>query len=77
MTIGDSSIGRYYSNEFGFSEHKNSYGTGYLINWAKHALNNSHVSLVELPVVYSHADVLKGNFAEKYINASLRMLSEF
>ena len=76
MTIGDSLIGNYYKNEFGFTVHKSSYGTGYLINWAKHALNNSYVSLVELPQVYSHADVLRGNFAEKYINASLRMLSE-
>lgn len=74
-TIGDSGLGSYYRNQFGMSHHINSYGTGYLVNWARASLRNCRSTLVEMPAtVYSHADVVNQNFAGKYINATLNLL---
>ena len=74
-TIGDSGLGAYYRNQFGMSNHINSYGTGYLVNWARASLRNCRSTLVEMPAtVWSHADVVSQNFAGKYINATLNML---
>ena len=74
-TIGDSGLGAYYRNQFGMSNHINSYGTGYLVNWARASLRNCRSTLVEMPAtVWSHADVVRQNFASKYINANQNTL---
>lgn len=79
-TIGDNGLGSYYRNSYGMSKHISSYGTGYLVNWARQSLGNGNRTarsvLVELPQVYSHQDVLNRDYAGKYINATLKMLRE-
>ena len=57
------------------SKHIGSYGTGYLVNWARASLRNCRSTLVEMPAtVWSHSDVVSQNFAGKYINATINML---
>ena len=74
-TIGDSGLGSYYRSQFGMSHHIESYGTGYLVNWARSSLANCRSTLVEMPAtVWSHSDVVNQNFAGKYIEATLSML---
>lgn len=74
-TIGDSGLGSYYRSQFGMSKHIGSYGTGYLVNWARASLRNCRSTLVEMPAtVWSHSDVVSQNFAGKYINATINML---
>ena len=77
-TLGDNEIGSYYRSQFGLSKHISAYGQGYLINWARSSLGNSNriarSSLVELPQVYNHSQVVNKKFAEKYINATVNML---
>ena len=79
-TIGDEGLGRYYRNYYGMGTHIYSYGSGYLVNWARQSLGNSNRTarsvLVELPQVYSHQEVLNRDYAGKYINATLNMLRE-
>lgn len=77
-TIGNSGIGSYYRSQFGMSKHIESYGTGYLINWARSSLRSCNSTLVEMPAtVYSHSDVVNQNFAGKYINATLNLLRNY
>ena len=64
-TIGDDGIGSFYRAQYGISEHISSYGTGYLINWARSTLGARSV-LVELPEWNSDST--------SYINATLNML---
>ncbi len=74
-TIGDSGLGSYYRSQFGMSKHIDSFGTGYLVNWARASLRNCRSTLVEMPAtVWSHSDVVNQNFAGKYINATINML---
>ncbi len=79
-TIGDDGLGSYYRNYYGMSTHISSYGTGYLVNWARQQLGNSNRTarsvLVELPEVSNHQEVLNKDYAGKYINATLAMLRE-
>ncbi len=79
-TIGDSGLGSYYRSQFGMSTHISSYGTGYLVNWARQQLGSggrtARSVLVELPEVSSHQNVIDRNYATKYINATLTMLRE-
>lgn len=74
-TIGDNELGVYYRNQFGLPSHINSYGSGYLINWAR-TLTNARSLLVELPEVTSHSQLINGKYAQKYINATMQMLRE-
>ena len=77
-TIGDEEIGRYYRNEMGLAKHISTYGMGYLVNWARTNLGSNgrtaRSSLVELPAAYSSRDVSNWGLANKYINATLKML---
>lgn len=74
-TIGDNGLGRYYRNQFGLPTHINSYGSGYLVNWAR-TLRNARSVLVELPQVSNHSQTVGRNYAQKYINATMQMLRE-
>ena len=74
-TIGDSGLGSYYRSQFGMSHHIESYGTGYLVNWARSTLRSCRSTLVEMPAtVWNHSDVVNQNFAGKYIEATLNVL---
>lgn len=64
-TIGDNELGSYYRAQYGMSTHIPSYGTGYLINWARSTLGARSV-LVELPEYNANST--------SYINATLNML---
>ncbi len=77
-TIGDNGLGSYYRSQFGMSTHISSYGTGYLVNWARNSLGgNGKVArsvLVELPTASSHQDVVNKKYSQKYINATINMM---
>ena len=74
-TIGDNEIGKYYRNQFGMSKHISTYGRGYLVNWARSNLKNGRSSLVELPEVTKHSQVVSKKYSTKYINATIKMLN--
>jgi len=75
-TIGDNEIGKYYRNEFGISNHIGTYGSGYLIQWAR-SVPNTRSMLLELPEVQNHTQVVQRNYADKFINATMKMLKDF
>lgn len=74
-TIGDYSLGGYYRSQFDLDKHIYTYGKGYLVNWAR-TLRNGRSTLVELPEVKSHSQVVSRNYANKWINATINMLKE-
>ena len=74
-TMGDNELGEYYRNYFGLPKHIGSYGSGYLINWAR-TLRNGRSVLVELPEVGNHAETVNRGFASKFIGATMQMLRE-
>lgn len=63
-TIGDEALGSYYRNYFGLPNHIHSYGSGYLVNWAR-TLRNGRSVLVELPQVSNHNQVVERNYVRK------------
>lgn len=74
-TIGDEELGKYYQKQFGLSKHIYTYGKGYLVNWAR-TLKKGRSTLVELPEVTKHSQVVNSNYAQKWINATMKMLKE-
>ena len=75
-TIGDDGIGWYYRNQFGISNHIGSYGSGYLINWAR-SLPNTRSMLLELPQVWSHSQTMDWGYVNKFNNATMQILKDF
>lgn len=78
-TMGDDELGRYYRNEYNITKHIETYGRGYLINWARMSLGGDKSArsvLVELPQVYNHEQVVSQELAEKYISATMQMLND-
>ena len=75
-TIGDNEIGKYYRNEFDISNHIGTYGSGYLIQWAR-SVPNTRAMLLELPEVQNHSQVVQRNYANKFINATMKILKDF
>ena len=77
-TMGDNGLGEFYRNKFGMEKHISTYGQGYLINWARMSLGNSNKTarsvIVELPKVNSHEELVSNKHAEKYIDATIKML---
>ena len=74
-TIGDYGIGWYYRNQFGISNHIASYGSGYLVNWAR-SIANTRSMLLELPQVNSHSETVRRNYTGKFINATMQLLRD-
>ena len=82
--IGDSQICGYYRKQFSENntDSVGSYGTGYLINWARTNLGANgraaKAALIELPnyenSVNGHQSVLNHNFSNRYIASTLDML---
>jgi len=77
-SIGDNGLGEFYRKQFGMTKHISTYGQGYLINWARMSLGNSNKTarsvIVELPKVNSHEELVSEKYAEKYIDATIKML---
>lgn len=72
--IGDSTIRSYYRTQFPENSSTDSYGKGYMINWARANLN-AKAALIELPTNnYSSSDVISHNLTNRYIEATLSML---
>ena len=73
--IGDEEICKYYKQQYtscrttGYGR----YGTQYLITWARQNLG-AKVSLVEMPLANSYAEVNSMGLSDKYVNATLNML---
>ena len=69
-----------YAPYFPTNSYTGSYGTGYLINWARSSLGangrSARSALIELPSagINSHQDVVNAGYAVRYINATLYML---
>ena len=74
-TMGDNALGKYYRDQFDLPKQIDSYGRGYLINWAR-TLKKGRSTLVELPEVTSHTQVVDRNYAKKWINATMKILKE-
>ncbi len=79
--IGDYGISKEcYAPYFPENRYTNSYGTGYLINWARSSLGSNgrpaRSALIELPEagINSHQDVVNAGYANRYIEATLYML---
>lgn len=69
-TIGDNGIGSYYRSQYGITKHIDTYGKGYLVNWARANLGYNgkaaRSALVELPEYNTDSS--------RYIDATLAML---
>ena len=72
-TIGNNQLGEFYRNQFGQKTHISTYGSGYMVNWAR-TLPNTRSVLIELPSVSNHSQVINNNFSGKYLQATLNML---
>ena len=73
--IGDAEICNYYKAQYPSCSTRSygSYGTQYLISWARQNLG-ARSALIELPMVNSMAEFNSQGFSNKYINATLNML---
>ena len=78
--IGDQGICNYYATQFPNNSRTASYGSGYLINWARSELGANgrpaRSALIELPSagINNHQDVVNNNYVGRYIEATLSML---
>ena len=73
-TLGDNGLGSYYRSQFGLPTHIGSYGSGYLINWAR-TIGNARSVLVELPQVSSHQEVVSRDYVGKFYRATMDILN--
>lgn len=72
QTYGDSTIAKYFGEQFGFG-HSATYGSGYLETWGKSIGAKS--CLVELPIPSSAQDIINRDFSGKVANAIRNMLN--
>lgn len=77
--IGDATIRGYYKQQFPENRDTTSYGSGYLINWARTSLGSSNraakSALIELPdYIRTPQDVQKHNLVNRYISSTMAML---
>ena len=61
------------SDEFGMSTHIGTYGSGYLIQWAR-TIPNTRSMLLELPQVNNHNAIINNDYAGKFCRATIRLL---
>ena len=69
-TIGDNQLGSYYRDEFGMSTDIGTYGSGYLIQWAR-TIPNTRSMLLELPQVNNHNAIINNDYAGKFFPEQL------
>lgn len=72
QTYGNSQVGSYFRQQFGFS-HSNSHGNGYLETWAY--LQGAKSCLIEFPMPNSSSSITSNNYAGKLTNGLINMIS--
>ena len=70
-TYGNSQVGSYFGQQFGFS-HRSTHGNGYLETWAYN--KGAKSCLVELPMPSSSSSITSNNYAGKLTNALVNMV---
>ena len=75
-TVGNNEIGSLYRNEFGISKHINTYGKGYLIQWAR-TIPKTKSMLLELPKVKSHNELVSKKYVDKFNKATINLLKKY
>lgn len=70
-TYGNSQVGSYFGQQFGFS-HSSTHGKGYLETWAYD--QGAKSCLVELPMPSSSSSIISNNYAGKLTNALVNMI---
>ncbi len=75
-TVGNNEIGSLYRNEFGISKHINTYGKGYLIQWAR-TIPKTKSMLLELPEVKSHNELVSKKYVDKFNKATINLLKKY
>lgn len=71
-TYGNSQVGAYFDQQFGFS-HNNSHGSGYLETWAYQ--QGAKSCLIELPMPSSSSSITSNNYAGKLTNGLVNMIT--
>lgn len=72
QTYGNSQVGAYFCQQFGFS-HSNSHGNGYLETWAY--LQGAKSCLIEFPMPSSSSSITSNNYAGKLTNGLVNMIT--
>jgi len=72
QTYGNSQVGSYFGQQFGFG-HSNSHGNGYLETWAY--LQGAKSCLIEFPMPSSSSSITSNNYAGKLTNGLINMIS--
>ena len=75
-TVGNNEIGSIYRSEFGISKHIDTYGKGYLIQWAR-TIPNTKSMLLELPEVKSHNELVNKKYVNKFNRATINLLKKY
>ena len=75
-TVGNNEIGSLYRNEFGISKHINTYGKGYLIQWAR-TIPKTKSMLLEVPEVKSHNELVSKKYVDKFNKATINLLKKY
>ena len=75
-TIGDNELGSFYRKEFGISRHIETYGNGYLIQWAR-TIPNTRSMLLELPEIKNHSELLSKKYIDKFNKATMNLLKKY
>lgn len=71
-TYGNSQVGAYFDQQFGFS-HSNTYGNGYLETWAYQ--QGAKSCLIELPMPSSSSSITSNNYAGKLTDGLVNMIT--
>ena len=75
-TIGDSGVGSFYRNQFGINKHIDTYGNGYLIQWAR-TIPNTKSMLLELPEIKRHNELINRNYVGKFNTATMNLIRNY
>lgn len=71
-TYGNSQVGSYFGQQFGFG-HSNSHGNGYLETWAY--LQGAKSCLIEFPMPSNSSSITSNNYAGKLTNGLVNMIT--
>lgn len=72
QTYGNSQVGSYFRQQFGFG-HSNSHGNGYLETWAY--LQGAKSCLIEFPMPSNSSSITSNNYAGKLTNGLVNMIT--
>lgn len=74
QTYGNSQVGSYFGQQFGFG-HSNSHGNGYLETWAY--LQGAKSCLIEFPMPSNSSSITSNNYAGKLTNGLVNLITNF